>query len=97
MSRERMSRPSSSDPQICSSEGGDKRVARLMCAGSAGAIQGAKIAQTTKNVTNTAPIAASGLLRARRGSEMAVVANPEVVSLTQKNLFAWDRRPACLV
>src|SRR6266700_1085729 len=73
MSRERMSRPSSSDPQICSSEGGAKRVARLMCAGSAGAIQGAKTAQMTKNVTNTAPIAASGLLRARRGSEMAGV------------------------
>ena len=73
MSRERMSRPSSSDPQICSSEGGAKRVARLMCAGSAGAIQGAKTAQMTKNVTNTAPIAASGLLRARRGSEIAGV------------------------
>src|SRR2546430_2273717 len=73
MSRERMSRPSSSDPQICNSEGGARRVVRLMCAGSVGAIQGAKIAQTTKNVTNTAPIAASGLLRARRGSEMAVV------------------------
>jgi len=73
MSRERMSRPSSSDPQICNSDGGASRLARLMCAGSAGAIQGAKIAQTTKNVTNTAPIAASGLLRARRGSEMAGV------------------------
>src|SRR5207253_8623430 len=73
MSRERMSRPSSSDPQICNSDGGASRLARLMCAGSCGAIQGAKIAQTTKNVTNTAPIAASGLLRARRGSEMAVV------------------------
>src|SRR5947208_7617899 len=73
MSRERMSRPSSSDPQICSSEGGARRAARLMCAGSAGAIQGAKIAQITKNVTNTAPMAASGLRRARRGSEMAVV------------------------
>src|SRR5439155_2217250 len=73
MSRERMSRPSSSDPQICNSDGGASRLARLMCAGSWGAIQGAKIAQTTKNVTNTAPIAASGLLRARRGSEMAVV------------------------
>src|SRR5213080_3986263 len=95
MSRERMSRPSSSDPQICNSDGGASRLARLMCAGSAGAIQGAKIAQTTKNVTNTAPIAASGLLRARRGSEMAVVANLEAVSLTQKNLFAWDRRRAC--
>src|SRR5437660_1496787 len=73
MSRERMSRPSSSDPQICNSDGGASRLARLMCAGSAGAIQGAKTAQMTKNVTNTAPIAASGLLRARRGSEMAFV------------------------
>src|SRR5437763_17074111 len=73
MSRERMSRPSSSDPQICSAEGGANRVERSMCAGSAGAIQGAKIAQITKNVTNTAPMAASGLRRASRGSDMAVV------------------------
>src|SRR5439155_11785140 len=71
--RERMSRPSSSDPQICNSDGGASRLARLMCAGSAGAIQGANTAQMTKKDTNTAPIAASGLLRARRGSEMAVV------------------------
>ena len=73
MSRERMSRPSSSDPQICSQEGGARRDARLMCAGSAGASQGAKIAQITNNETNTAPIAASGLRRARLGSEMAEV------------------------
>src|SRR5260221_9250499 len=73
MTRKRMSRPSSAEPQICNSDGGARRVARLMCAGSAGAIQGAKTAQMTKKDTNTAPIAASGLLRARRGSEMAVV------------------------
>src|SRR5262245_61446826 len=66
-----MSRPSSSDPQICSNEGGASRVARFICAGSWGASHGAKIAQITKKVTNTAPIAASGLRRARRGSEMA--------------------------
>ena len=41
-----------------------------MYAGSCGAIQGADIAKITKKMTNTAPIAASGLWRAARGSEM---------------------------
>src|SRR5438034_4918612 len=68
-----MSRPSSSEPQICSGEGGARRAARLMRAGSVGAIHGEKTAQITKKATNTAPIAASGLRRASRGSEMAAV------------------------
>src|SRR6266404_3963611 len=71
--RERMSRPSSSVPQRCCDEGGCKRLGRSMCAGSWGAIQGAKRAQSTNTATNTTPAAASGLWRARRGSEMAAV------------------------
>lgn len=44
-----------------------------MCAGSCGEIQGAKIAEKTKMETSTTPMAASGLWRAMRGSEMARV------------------------
>ena len=40
---------------------------------SKGAMNGAKIAQETNVTTSTMPIIASGLRRARRGSEMAVV------------------------
>src|ERR1700748_1668139 len=69
-----MSRPNSSDPHICRSEGGDSRVARLICAGSWGAIHGAKTANTIKQATKTQPIAASGLRLARRGSEITLVA-----------------------
>src|SRR5712692_5097450 len=71
MMRERMSRPSSSDPNTCANDGGESRVARLMCAGSCGAIHGANTAQIAKKTTNTTPIAASGLRRVSRGSEMA--------------------------
>src|SRR5713101_7519318 len=75
MMRERMSRPSSSDPQTCASDGGERRVARLICAGSCGAIHGANTAQIEKKMTNTTPMAASGLRRVSRGSEMAVADN----------------------
>src|ERR1700730_11153371 len=74
MRRERMSRPNSSDPQICRSEGGASRVAKLICAGSWGASQGAKTANTMKETTKTQPIAASGFRLASLGSEIAVVA-----------------------
>src|ERR1700692_471270 len=73
MRRERMSRPSSSVPHQCCGEGVCKRFGRSMCAGSCGAIQGAKIAENTKMETNTTPTAANGLWRATRGSEMARV------------------------
>src|ERR1700687_876210 len=69
--RERMSRPSSSVPHQCCAESDCKRFGRSMCAGSCGAIQGAKIAEKTKMVTKMTPTAASGLWRATRGSEMA--------------------------
>src|ERR1700690_1257058 len=72
MMRERMSRPSSSDPNSCAHDGGDSRVARLICAGFCGAIHGANTAQMVKKTTNTTPIAASGLRRVNRGSEMAI-------------------------
>ena len=42
-----------------------------MWAGSCGATQGANSAQSTNTATNMTPTAASGLWRARRGSEMA--------------------------
>ena len=69
-----MSRPSSSDPQICLREGGASRVAKLICAGSCGAIQGAKTANTMKQATKTQPTAAKGFRLASRGNEIAVVA-----------------------
>src|ERR1700736_5163116 len=71
MMRERMSRPSSSLPNQCAAEGGSRRVGRLIAAGSWGAIQGAKIANSTKIDTNTTPVAARGLWRAGRRDEMA--------------------------
>src|SRR6266446_6103218 len=71
--RERMSRPSSSVPHQCCAEGVCKRFGRSMCAGSCGAIHGAKMAEKTKIDTNTTPTAASGLWRATRWSEMATV------------------------
>src|SRR5450755_3613565 len=71
--RERMSRPSSSVPHQCWAEGVCSRLGRSMCAGSCGAIQGAKIAAKAKRTTRITPIAASGLCRATRGSEMARV------------------------
>src|ERR1700731_4802438 len=73
MRRERMSRPSSSVPHQCCAEGVCKRFGRSMCAGSCGAIQGAKIAENTKMETSTTPTAAKGLWRATRGSEKARV------------------------
>jgi hypothetical protein len=68
-----MSRPSSSVPHHWETPGGSSRLGRSICAGSCGASHGAKIAQSTKITTSTTPIAASGLWRATRGSEMAVV------------------------
>ena len=65
-----MSRPSSSVPHQCADDGGERRVGRSIYAGSCGEIHGANIAQITKTMTNTAPVAASGLWRAARGSEM---------------------------
>src|SRR5438309_5879063 len=64
MTRDRMSRPSSSVPNQCSAEGRMRRRGRSMCAGSNGAISGAKIAKTMNKETRNMPIVASGLLRA---------------------------------
>src|SRR5581483_3164691 len=88
-----MSRPSSSEPQICRSEGVARRVARSMCAGSYGASQGAKTAHIAKKSTKTRPIAASGLRRARRGSEMAVADNavPQEQVNRRRPLFLLHR------
>src|SRR5580700_1100543 len=77
MMRERMSRPSSSVPNQCAYDGVPRRAGRLMAAGSCGAIQGANRAKITKTITNTIPVAASGLWRAfpaaQRRNEMAAV------------------------
>jgi len=80
-----MSRPNSSDPHTCLSEGGASRVAKLICAGSCGAIQGAKTANTIKQTTKTHPIAASGFRLASRGSEMAVVAMTVIAEASLAN------------
>src|SRR5450631_4136117 len=73
MRRERMSRPSSSVPHQWAEDGVIRRLGKSMWAGSWGAIQGANSANTTKMTTSTTPIAARGLRRAARGSEMARV------------------------
>ena len=70
MSREQMSRPSSSVPHQCFWVGGSMRFGNSICAGSYGASKGAKSAQKTNTMTNATPMAASGLRRARCGSEM---------------------------
>jgi hypothetical protein len=80
-----MSRPNSSDPHICRSEGGASRVAKLICAGSCGAIHGAKTANTIKHTTKTQPIAARGLRLARRGSEITVVAIAKIADASLAN------------
>src|SRR3954463_9285990 len=80
-----MSRPNSSEPHICRSEGGANRVAKLICAGSWGAIHGAKTANTIKQTTKTQPIAASGLRLASRGRDIAVVAIAEIAEVSLAN------------
>jgi len=80
-----MSRPNSSDPHICRSDGGASRVARLICAGSWGAIQGAQTANTIKQATKTQPIAARGFRLASRGREIAVVAIAEIAEASLAN------------
>src|SRR6266436_5843190 len=82
MRREHMSLPSSYVPHQWAEEGGESRVGRSICAGSRGAIQGAQRAKITKMTTNTAPVAASGLWRAARGSEMALAGNVLTKNLT---------------
>src|SRR5580692_988066 len=64
MTRERMSRPSSSVPNQGLWDGVSRRAGKLIAAGSCGAIQGANRAKITKIMTNTTPVAASGLWRA---------------------------------
>src|ERR1700683_3720595 len=73
MMRERMSRPSSSVPNQCACDGVLRRAGKLMAAGSCGAIHGANRAKIKKTITRTSPVAASGLWRAVRRNEMAVV------------------------
>ena len=80
-----MSRPNSSDPHICRSDGGASLVARLICAGSWGAIQGAKTANTRKQATKTQPIAGSGFRLASRGSDIAVVAIAGIAEVSLAN------------
>src|SRR5438552_11046082 len=97
MMRERMSRPSSSLPNQCAAEGGSRRVGRLIEAGSCGAIQGAKIANSTKIDTNTTPVAARGLWRAARRNEMAAVDIRTKSQKTPRNLYPLSSRTAAKV
>jgi hypothetical protein len=60
-------------------------VAKLICAGSCGAIHGARTANTIKHATKTQPIAASGLRLAKRGSEITVVAIAEIAEASLAN------------
>src|SRR5690242_1778773 len=87
MRRERMSRPNSSVPQGCASEGDDKRVASSMRAGSWGAIQGANSANITKMTTSTTPTMASQLCWAERaGAGATTVVTWATVAISQKSL-----------
>ena len=63
-----------------------------MRAGSWGASQGAKIAQSKKRETNTTPTAASGLWRATRGSEMAKADTMNFENLLATLLLLLDAR-----
>src|SRR5260370_10105723 len=60
--RERISRPSSSVPNQCATDGPINRPVKSSCAGSCGASHGANTAQTTKTVSRTIPTAARGCL-----------------------------------
>ena len=98
-----MSRPNSSDPQICLSEGGDSRVAKLICAGSCGAIQGAKTANTMKQTTKTQPIAARGFRLANLGNEITLVDIAVIADASLANcgdvpgtLLVWPEIPRAL-
>src|SRR5438876_9383261 len=71
MTREKMSRPSSSEPKSWFQDGRARRVGRSICAESCGASQGAKIAQVTNSTTKTIPMAARGFFRRMRRNEMA--------------------------
>src|SRR5215470_2955140 len=64
MTRERMSRPSSSVPNQCARLGGVSRPGRSIAAGSCGANHGAKRANVTRITIRSTPLAASGLWRA---------------------------------
>src|ERR1035437_4388904 len=63
MTRERMSRPSSSVPNQWVTEGDCRRACRWIAAGSKGAIQGAKIARVTKIANKMMPKIVSGWKR----------------------------------
>ena len=67
-----MSRPSSSVPHQWAADGGERRVGRSMWAGSWGADPRGEQSKDDEDVTSTAPVVASGLWRAARGSEMEV-------------------------
>src|SRR5260370_42573504 len=85
--RERMSRPSSSVPHQCCVEGVCKRFGRSMCAGSCGAIQGAKTAEKTKMDTSKTPTAAKGLWREMGEDQVGRVADSPHHSPNLNTLF----------
>src|SRR5580698_5304819 len=92
MTRERMSRPSSSVPNQWLWDGVSRRAGKWTAAGSCGAIQGANRAKITKMMTSTTPVAASGLWRAFPATErlnvMVVVDKLDCGILLVINLLA---------
>src|SRR5579859_5356286 len=73
MTRERMSRPSSSVPNQWTALGGCSLMGRSSSAGSLGAIHGANRAKKMKMATNTIPAAASRFRRPRVVAAVQVV------------------------
>src|SRR5215471_4313415 len=89
MSRERMSRPSSSVPYQWRGDGPASRLGKLISLGSCGASRGANSANIMKTNTSTVPSAANGFLRAATRNEMAVLAT--VVMLRQQSAVDYWR------
>ena len=69
------------------------RAGRSIWAGSWGAIQGANSAHTRKMTTNTTPVAAKGLWRAARGSEMVAVDNVKSYGRSAARMTAYSWFP----
>src|SRR5216684_1587113 len=93
MTREKMSRPSSSVPNQCVAPGGCKREGRSIAAGFCGAIQGAKSANKTKITTSTTPEEANTLRRPSADAVENVEAmTMENYSLHRRKIRLWSYR-----
>src|SRR5947209_6700886 len=86
ITREKMSRPSSSVPNQCAALGGCRREGRLMLLGFCGAIQGANSAKITNSATSATPAVASALRRPSAAAVLQVVERAIVVFLFRAGL-----------